>query len=251
MRPTPAIGTTSAPLTPDLIAWNSTSVLVIECCSGYPDGGHITKIEKYLQLPSTFYTNLSGIANPRVEGVLLYFEDKFRNNTELSEALLRSISTRHEIVVWTCIPSITIRLESGTHADDALNSILRGGVPLGPYPTPPIEIQPDSPNELLSRVLFRRLFERSLESRDTTFTLNQARDAMMDQTYALQSSDEDNRLNRAIVIGSRYGLCDVEQAGVRWRLTFYIGRENTITRFLSRLTGIMAEARLDDYSHEP
>jgi hypothetical protein len=106
VRPTPAIQRPGDdPLTPDLVAWDDSCILVIECCSGLPNQADCSKAQKYLNLPLPFYTKLTGISQPRLEVVLFYFEDKFNSAGNGNEGL-REISVREEIVVWTCVPSI-------------------------------------------------------------------------------------------------------------------------------------------------
>jgi len=246
VRPSPSISTPEGFLTPDLVAWNDSTILVIECCSGMPSADDSTKVDKYSQIPSTFYTALTGIDNPLLETVLLYYEEKFDSDAAARESVTRAISIRRSVIIWTCIPAITIHSVAGSHANTALESIMRGGAPLERYPSPQIEIQPDSPLELLARVLFRRLFERAIRSRDTSFTLTQARESIADQNYATRA-DEDVKLRRAVAIGSRLGLCGTEQPEVRWRLSFYVDSPLSIERFLSRLTGILSQPRLTDF----
>jgi len=246
VRPTPSISTPEGFLTPDLVAWNESSILVIECCSGIPSADDSTKADKYSQIPSTFYTALTSIDNPLLETVLLYYEEKFDSDATARESVMRAISIRRNVIVWTCIPAITIHSTAGSHANTALDSIMRGGVPLERYPSPQIEIQPDSPLELLARVLFRRLFERAIRNRDTIFTLAQARESIADQNYATRA-DEEVKLRRAIAIGSSLGLCGTEQQEVRWRLSFYVDSPLSMERFLSRLTGILSQPRLTDF----
>jgi len=247
VRPTPSVSTQSGLLTPDLVAWNSSTVLIIECCSGTPNRNDSAKAYKYSQLPSSFYAVLSGISQPSIETPLLYYEDKFESDQVGREDLLRAISTHREVIVWTCIPGVSIKTAAGSHTNSDLDSVMRGGAPLGPYPSPPIEIQPDSPLDLLAKVLFRRLFERAIGSRDTSFTLQQGREAIADQNYATQTDDENVKLRRAIEIGVRFGLCETEQQGVRWRLNFYVDRPISLERFLARLTGMATEPRLTDF----
>jgi hypothetical protein len=169
-------------------------------------------------------------------------------NSNTQEEFLKAISSNQQIIVWTCIPGISIRSEYGSHANEALNSMIRGGVPLGPYLSPPIEIQPDSPLELLTRVLFRRLFEQAFKNRETSFTLEQAQDSISDQNYALNLNNEKVKILRAIDVGTKYGLCKTEQLGIRWRIDLYIDRPFTIERFLAKLTGIEVNPRLTDFN---
>jgi hypothetical protein len=247
VRPTPTVSTPDGLLTPDLMAWDNSTVLVIECCSGTPNANDSTKVEKYSRLPSGSYRTLTGIGSPLVESVLLYYEDRFKPTEQATEGLLRAISMRRDIAVWTCIPSIAIQIAAGSHANSTLESVMRGGAPLGPYPSPSIEIQPDSPTELVARVLFRRLFEFAMRSRDTSFTLTQAQESIADQNYATQAGEEETRVRRAIEIGVRFGLCGVEHPGVRWRLDFYRDRHVTVERFLARLSGILSQRSLMDF----
>lgn len=248
VRPTPTILTNEGVLTPDLVAWSDSTILIMECCSGIPDQGHSIKADKYSQLPTIFFTTLTGISSPLIETILLFYEHMFDSNSERREGLLKAISIRHNVMVWTCIPRIAIRNAYGSHANEALNSMMRGGVPLGPYPSPPIEIQPDSPLELLARVLFRRLFEQALRNRDTSFTVKEAQASISDQNYSTtQANGEEVKLRRAIEVGVKFGLCTIEQSGVRWRIDIYIDRPLTLERFLARLTGIELQPRLTNY----
>jgi len=250
VRPTPLISTQDRLLTPDLVAWDNSTVLVIECCSGTPNPNDSSKLDRYSQLPSASYTALTGIPGPLIESILLYYEQKFESNPIAREGLLRAISLRRDIIVWTCIPSVAIRSTAGSHANEALESVMRGGAPLGPYPSPPIEIQPDSPVELVTRVLFRRLFELAMRSRDTGFDITQAQQVIADQNYATQASEELTKVQRAIELGSRLGLCEGEHPRLRWRLSFFYDRPVTIERFLSRLSGILSQPRLMDFENQ-
>jgi len=247
VRPTPSISTPDGLLTPDLVAWDSSTILMIECCSGTPNSGDLDKVDKYLRLPSTCYATLTGIGSPFIESVLLYYEDKFESDQAGRDDLLRAISLRRDIIVWTCVPSLVIRSEAGSHSSDAIGSTMRGGAPLGRFPSPQIEIQPDSPEMLVARVLFRRLFELATKTRETSFTLVEAQQSIADQNYASQASEEETKLRRAIGVGLRLGLCEEERPGVRWRLKFYYDRPVTMERFLSRLTGMLSQPNLADF----
>lgn len=55
------------------------------------------------------------------------------------------------------------------------------------------------------------------------------------------------KLRRAIEVGVKFGLCTIEQPGVRWRIDIYIDRPLTLERFLARLTGIEVQPRLTNY----
>jgi hypothetical protein len=247
VRPTPSISMPDRVLTPDLVAWGNGTILVIECCSGTPNSGDFDKVERYSRLPSTSYAALTGILKPLIESILLYYENKFESDRAGRDDLLRAVSLRSDIIVWTCIPSLVIRSEAGSHSSNTLESTMRGGAPLGRFPSPQIEIQPDSPEMLVARVMLRRLFELAMRTRDTSFTLVEAQQSVIDQNYALQTSEEERKLRRAIQVGLRLGLCEEESPGVRWRLNFYHDRPMTIERFLSRLTGMLSQPGLTDF----
>jgi len=247
VRLTPSISMPDGLLTPDLVAWDNCTILVIECCSGTPNSGDLDKVDRYSRLPSTSYTTLTGIGKPFIESILLYYEDKFESDQAGRDDLLRAISLRSDIIVWTCVPSLVIRSEAGSHSSNTLGSTMRGGAPLGRFPSPQIEIQPDSPEMLVARVLLRRLFELAMRTRDTSFTLVEAQQSIIDQNYASQASEEETKLRRAIQVGLRLGLCEEERPGVRWRLNFYHDRAVTIERFLSRLTGMLSQPNLTDF----
>lgn len=83
--------------------------------------------------------------------------------------------------------------------------------------------------------------------KDTTFALEQARDSIADQNYATDSSEEDVKLKRAVDIGVKMGLCQIENPSVRWRLTFEPTRPVTMERFLSRLTGMLSQPPITDF----
>jgi hypothetical protein len=248
VRPTPAIMISNKKLTPDIVAWSGETVLTIECCSVEPNAdADVEKIKKYLEIPADSLQKFVGTRNFTHEGVLLYFDDKLQSDKDATNRLLGKIALERNIIVWSCVEGLQMKLVIGNHSNQSLNSLLEGGLPLDRFPYPQIEVQPDSPKELLTRLLFKRLFERACKNKETRFTVDTAIEILDDQSYAFDPEEGVKKISKVITLGIRLGLCLEEQANRIWRLNFFPDKILSVEAYLKKLSDIITIPRLTSY----
>jgi hypothetical protein len=245
--PTPIIDVPHGILTPDVIAWGKSIFLVVEGKSGQPDSQDVAKMKKYLKIPYESIRSLTQMQRFTVEGVLLYFEDRFDSNVLAKEDILGKVSLERNMMIWVCTEGIRIRLVAGSHSDSVLQSILSAGLPISRYPFPQIEVELDSPLILVARTLFKRLWETACRTKDTLFDINLAKIILRDQNYARDDSEETVKVERAIEIGLRESLCLEEQSGRLWRLDLFPDSPVSIKRYLDKLDKLLIISRITNY----
>lgn len=224
VQPTPGIKVSEGKLSPDIIAWNDTAVIIFENKSGKPDPiEDIKKAKKYLHIPLESFRKFTKFQIQAIEVVLLYFEENLLDNRELKEELFGNVVTERNLVIWTLDRKVgRIRLVYGNHSNQKLNILLKTGLPIGLLPPSRIFIQPDSPSVLLAKEMFMRLFSWSLKERNKEFTLDTTIDIFTDQFFAYSDSEKRDKLHKAIKIGERIGLCR-QKSSDEWVLNLSYG----------------------------
>ena len=248
-RATPVIQSEKDSWTPDLIAWNRKVLLIIECKSGTPTEEDVVQAKRYLNIPKPLMEKLTGLTDFVQKSMLLYFKEKLNSDPRLKKELLSKLALEKDLVLWVCDRGFQISCESGDHGDAELNSILKGGLSLSHLPRRLIEIQPDSPTILLSKLIFTKLWERSFKFKDTRFTIGTVREILDDHIYSLPK-DRDRRLLDAIKIGEKHNLCSTEQEDQIWRLTLMLNSPASIEEFLRKLREMMTYPRLNTFVQE-
>jgi len=248
VRPTPAIRVRQKELTPDMIAWGKEAVLIIECSSVEPNpDADIEQIRRYLGIPPESIRILVKVPKFTIEGILVYFDDRLRSDEDATNRLLRKISLEKDIIVWSCARGLQIKLAAGSHSNQDLNSVLRGGLPLDRFPYPQIEVQIDSPKGLFTKLLFKRLWERACRVKDTQFTLSITEEVLADQNYASSDEEANKKIIKAIALGMKYELCSEEKKDRIWRLNFFPDKAPSVESYLKKLAEVSANQRLNEF----
>jgi len=246
-RATPSIAEEQDYWTPDLIAWNNKIFLIIECKAGDPDERDVEQAKEYVNIPKGATERQTGLSGLLPKVALLYFRDKLQSNHELTERILSRLSLERDLVLWSCEPGIQITGVYGDHGDKQLDSLLGGGLPLPRSPPQQIEIQPDSPTNLLARLVFRKLWERSFRFKDTRFTVGTVREILQNDNYS-HEKDKNRRLLDAIKVGEKYELCFAERQNELWRLNVILENPASIQMFLQKLREIITYPRLNEFA---
>lgn len=247
IRATPSIVKEPDVWTPDLIVWSDKIILIIECKAGEPCEEDLVQAKRYATIPESSLGRLTGLSNFTQRVILLYFKDKLESNQVSKEELLSKASLEKDIAIWACERGFNIAWITGTHGDDQLDSLLKGGMDLAHLPLPQIEIQPDSPTILLEKLLFTKLWERAFRFKDTRFTIGDAREILENHNYALEKHHE-RRLKDAITSAERHGLCSEEQLGQVWKLDVIIDSPASVQNYLKKLGEIIRYQQLN-YFH--
>lgn len=248
-RATPIIASDTKEWTPDVIAWSDKMALIIECKTGEPDEEDIAQAKSYADIPESAITSLTGTPNLSRKVILLYFKDRLYSNPKLLEALLAKSSLEKDLVIWACEKGYNIALVDGSHAEDELDSLLRGNLGLTHFPAQAIEIQPDSPTVLVERLLLTRLWERAFKYKDTRFTIGTAKEILENHNYA-DKKNRERRLNDAIRSAEKHGLCSTEQTGAIWKLNFIADKPSSVTNYLEKLNEIIKYPELQNFISE-
>lgn len=239
VQPTPGIEVSEGKLSPDIIAWNDTAVIIFENKSGKPDPiEDVKKVKKYLRIPLESFQKFTNFQIQAIEVVLLYFEENLLDNRELKDELFGNVVMEKNLVIWTLDRKVgRIRLVYGSHSSQKLNTLLKKGLPIELLSPSRIFIQPDSPLVLLAKEMFMRLLSRSLKERNKEFTLATTLDVFTDQFFAFSDSEKRDKLRKAIKIGVELGLCK-QKSSDEWVLNLrYVDPED----FLEKLNQLLKQ----------
>lgn len=239
VQPTPGIEVGEKSVSPDIIAWNDTTVIIFENKSGKPDSEKdVNQAKKYLNIPLEILRELTNLQIQETEVVLLYFEENLQDNRDLKEELFRKAIMERKLVIWTLDKTVgRIRLVYGDHSNSNLNSLLKRGIPIELLAPSRIFVQPNSPSALLSRELFVRLLSWSFKERDKEFTLQTTIEIFKNQFFAFSDSEKHRKLRDAIKTGENLNLCK-QKTPETWRLTLNYGNPE---EFLEKLNQFLKQ----------
>jgi hypothetical protein len=245
-RATPSITGETKIWTPDLVVWSDKSILIVECKGGKPTEDDLMQAKTYADIPESALLALTGLAKVERKVVLLYFKDILQSDLIAKEALLAKLALQRDILVWAYERGFSVTSVQGSHDEDELDSLLKGGIDVPRLLSHQIEIQPDSPTVLLERLLFRKLWERAFRYKDTRFTIGTAREILDGHIFAVKNPDR--RLNEAISSGESHGLCSTEQPGQVWKLDVILESPPSIQSYLQRLQDVLKYPGLQEFS---
>lgn len=234
--PTPGIEVKEGNLSPDIIAWDDTTIIIFENKSGKPNPEEdVSRAKKYLRIPIESLREFTNFQIQEIEVVLLYFEENLLENRELKEELERKVIMERKMVVWALDKKVgRIRLVYGNHTNPNLNVMLKKGLPIELLVPNRIFIQPDSPIVLLAKEMFMRLFSWSFKERNKEFTLQTTIEIFKDQFFAFSNSEKRSKLRKAIKIGENLNLCK-QKSSDEWVLNLVYGNPEDFTEKIGSL----------------
>lgn len=223
-------------------------ILIIECKGGKPTEDDLLQAKTYADIPESALLTLTGLSKVERKVILLYFKDMLEQDPKVKEDLFAKLALQKDILIWTYEKGFTVTLVQGSHDDNELDSLLKGGIDIPRLLSHQIEIQPDSPIVLLEKMLLRKLWERAFRYKDTRFTIGTAREILDDHNFALKNPD--GRLSDAISSAEKHGLCNTEQPGQVWKLNVILESPQSIQNYLQKLHNVLKYPELQEFSTE-
>lgn len=246
-RTTPSIKGETKTYTPDVVVWSEEGILILECKGGKPVEDDLTQGKSYVNIPESALLELTGLPSIRRKVILLYFKDMLDSDSKAKEDLLSKLALERDIVLWVYERGFSVTSIQGSHDEDGLDSLLKGGVDVPRLLSHQIEIQPDSPTVLLETLLFRKLWERAFRYKDTRFTIGIAREILEGHVFAVKNPDR--RLSDAISSAVTHDLCTTEQPGQVWKLNFLLESNPSIQNYLQKLHSVLKYPSLNEFSN--
>ena len=246
-RATPSIKGETNPCTPDVVVWSEERILILECKGGKPTEDDLTQGKSYVNIPESALLELTGLPSIKRKVILLYFKDMLDSDSKAKEDLLSKLALEKDIVLWVYERGFSVTSIQGSHDEDGLDSLLKGGIDVPRLLGHQIEIQPDSPTVLLETLLFRKLWERAFRYKDTRFTIGIAREILEGHVFAVKNPDR--RLSDAIRSAETHGLCTMEQPGQVWTLNFLLESNPSILNYTQKLHSVLSYPSLNEFSN--